>query len=102
MLVALFHFVFSFIRKSPTLSLLSAQQKRSNASKACSLQVNHCFICVRVGTSASPGDSVAVFVDGRPWRGPPAAVPLQRHSEIVLEVGPHVPPHAAYTFPPGM
>jgi hypothetical protein len=52
--------------------------------------------------SASPGDSVAVFVDGRPWRGPPAAVPLLRHSEIVLEVGPHVPPHAAYTFPPGM
>jgi hypothetical protein len=52
--------------------------------------------------SASPRDSVAVFVDGRPWRGPPAAVPLRRHSEIVLEVGPHVPPHAAYTFSPGM
>ena len=52
--------------------------------------------------SASPGAAVAVFVDGRPWRGPPAAVPLRRHSEIVLEVGPHVPPHAAYTFPPGM
>lgn len=52
--------------------------------------------------SASGGDSVAVFVDGRPWLGPPGAVPLRRHSEIVLEVGPHVPPHAAYTFPPGM
>jgi hypothetical protein len=52
--------------------------------------------------SASPGAAVAVFVDGRPWRGPPAAVPLRRHAEIVLEVGPHVPPHAAYTFPPGM
>jgi hypothetical protein len=50
---------------------------------------------------ASPGASVAVFVDGRPWRGPPGAVPLRRHSEIVVEVGPHVPPHAAYTFPPG-
>ncbi len=52
--------------------------------------------------SASAGAAVAVFVDGRPWRGPPGAVPLRRHSEIVLEVGPHVPPHAAYTFPPGM
>ncbi|MFZ0970861.1 MAG: hypothetical protein WAN22_01465 [Solirubrobacteraceae bacterium] len=51
--------------------------------------------------TASPRDPVAVFVDGRPWRGLPAAVPLRRHSEIVLEVGPHVPPHTAYTFPPG-
>jgi hypothetical protein len=28
-------------------------------------------------------------------------VPLTPHAEIVLEVGPHVPPHASYTFPPG-
>jgi len=28
-------------------------------------------------------------------------VPLARHSEIVLEVGPYVPPHRSYTFPPG-
>jgi hypothetical protein len=52
--------------------------------------------------AASPGAAVAVFVGGRPWRGPPADVPLRRHSEIVVEVGPHIPPHAAYTFPPGM
>ncbi len=51
--------------------------------------------------TTSPSVPVAVFVDGRPWRGSPGAVPLRRHSEIVLEVGPHVPPHAAYTFPPG-
>ncbi len=51
--------------------------------------------------TTSPGVQVAVFVDGRAWRGSPAAVPLRRHSEIVLEVGPHVPPHTAYTFPPG-
>lgn len=47
------------------------------------------------------GTRVAVFLDGRRWRGPPGQVPLTRHSEIVLEVGPHVPPHASYTFPPG-
>jgi hypothetical protein len=51
--------------------------------------------------SAQPGTQVAVFVDGRRWTGGPAAVPLTRHAEIVLEVGPHVPPHSSYAFPPG-
>jgi hypothetical protein len=50
---------------------------------------------------ASPGARVAVFVDGRRWRGAPGSVPLVSHSEIVLEVGPHVPPHRSFTFPPG-
>jgi len=49
--------------------------------------------------SAPAGTLVTVFVDGRPWPGPPAAVPLTRHAEIVLEVGPYVPPHHSYTFP---
>lgn len=44
---------------------------------------------------------VEVFVNGHRWRGSPATVPLARHSEIVAEVGPYVPPHASYTFPPG-
>jgi hypothetical protein len=52
--------------------------------------------------SASTQAGVAVFVDGRRWRGSPGRVPLALHSEIVLEVGPHVPPHRSYTFPPGM
>ena len=47
------------------------------------------------------GQPVRVFVGGRPWLGPPGAVPLTRHAEIVLEVGPAVPPHSSYTFPPG-
>jgi hypothetical protein len=51
--------------------------------------------------SASAGARVAVFVNGRRWRGSPGHVPLTRHSEIVLEVGPYVPPHGSYTFPPG-
>jgi hypothetical protein len=50
---------------------------------------------------APAGTRVAVFVDGRRWRGLPGRVPLATHSEIVLEVGPYVPPHASYTFPPG-
>jgi hypothetical protein len=44
---------------------------------------------------------VSVFVDGHERTGPPGSVPLTRHAEIVLEVGPHVPPHPAYNFPPG-
>ena len=51
--------------------------------------------------TAPAGTQVAVYVDGRPWPGEPAAVPLRRHAEIVLEVGPHVPPHSSYAFPPG-
>jgi hypothetical protein len=50
---------------------------------------------------ADDGHHVEVFVDGRRWAGRPQDVPLRAHSEIVLEVGPHVPPHRAYTFPPG-
>ena len=51
--------------------------------------------------SAEAGQHVQVFVNGRSWRGSPQDVPLAAHSEIVLEVGPHVPPHRTYTFPPG-
>ncbi|MGA2926735.1 MAG: hypothetical protein ABSG43_12195 [Solirubrobacteraceae bacterium] len=52
------------------------------------------------GFTASRGTGVAVFVDGRRGRGSPAAVPLTGRAEIVLEVGPYVPPHSSYTFPP--
>ena len=44
---------------------------------------------------------VRVYVNGRQRPGPPGAVRLGRHDEIVLEVGPYVPPHTAYHFPPG-
>jgi hypothetical protein len=50
---------------------------------------------------APPGTEVSVFVGGRRWTGAPTEVPLTRHAEIVFEVGPHVPPHSAYEFPPG-
>jgi hypothetical protein len=51
--------------------------------------------------SAPAGAQVAVFVDGRRWDAAPTSVPLAPHAEIVLEVGPHVPPHSSYAFPPG-
>ena len=51
--------------------------------------------------SASARDPVRVFVDGRRWSGSPDRVPLRAHAEIVVEVGPYVPPHSSYAFPPG-
>jgi hypothetical protein len=51
--------------------------------------------------STAAGNRVRVFVGGRRRRGPPGTVPLSAHSEIVVEVGPRVPPHARYAFPPG-
>jgi hypothetical protein len=51
--------------------------------------------------SAAAGAGVTVFVNGQRWAGTPAAVPLARHAEIVLEVGPPVPPHSSYAFPSG-
>ena len=51
--------------------------------------------------SAPPGGRVSVYVNGRRWTGSPGRVPLRRHAEVVVEVGPHVPPHPSYTFPPG-
>jgi len=51
--------------------------------------------------TAPAGSQVKVFVNGRTWPGVPAAVPLTRHAEIVIEIGPYVPPHQSYTFPAG-
>jgi hypothetical protein len=46
------------------------------------------------------GRRVRVYVDGHVRRGSPISVPLTEHAEIVLEVGPRVPPHRRFTFPP--
>lgn len=43
---------------------------------------------------------VSVFVNGSLRAGDPRRIALRPHDEIVLEVGPHVPPHHSYTFPP--
>jgi hypothetical protein len=49
---------------------------------------------------AAAGTRVEVFVDGRRLYRNPRGVALSEHAEIVLEVGPHVPPHSAFVFPP--
>ncbi|MDQ2898111.1 MAG: hypothetical protein M3Y09_21195 [Actinomycetota bacterium] len=51
--------------------------------------------------AAGRGDRVRVYISGQRRPGDPATVPLSVHAEIVVEVGPRVPPHIAYTFPPG-
>ena len=45
--------------------------------------------------------AVRAFRNGREWLGDPRRIPLQRHDEIVLEVGGYVPPHSRYLFPEG-
>ena len=58
---------------------------------------------VRLGPfAASAGREVVVFVGGQRWHGFPGAVPLAAHAVVVLEVGPYVPPHVSYRFPPGI
>jgi len=57
---------------------------------------------VRLGPFEAPGGArVLVFVNGRRQPGSPRDVSLSPHGVIVLEVGPYVPPHVSYRFPPG-
>ena len=42
------------------------------------------------------------YVSGRRWTGPAAAIPLRRHTEIVLQTGPYIPPHASFLFRKGL
>ena len=44
----------------------------------------------------------ATIANGHLYRGDPRTMPLTRHAQIVLQVGPRVVPHAAYRFPPGL
>ena len=48
----------------------------------------------------APG-RVRVYVDGRRRYGPPGALALHAHAEVVLEVGAFVEPHRRYAFPGG-
>jgi hypothetical protein len=51
---------------------------------------------------ASFAGAVRVYIGGRRTGVDPRRVPLTRHAEIVLEVGPYVPPHKSYRFPSGI
>lgn len=41
---------------------------------------------------------VRAYVGGKRWRAPVRTIPLRRHAEIVLQVGPYIPPHASFLF----
>ncbi len=43
--------------------------------------------------------AVAAWVGGKRWRGDVRAIPLRRHSEIVVELGGYIPPHTFFLFP---
>ena len=43
---------------------------------------------------------VRAYLGGRPWPRDPRALPLSAGAVIVLEIGPFVPPHASYRYPP--
>ena len=44
---------------------------------------------------------VRAYVAAKRWRGGVQRIPLRRHAQIVLEVGPYIPPHARFLFGPG-
>ena len=46
--------------------------------------------------------SVHAFLDGRPWRRDPRTLPLHRHAQVELEIGPAIAPHPGYAFPAGL
>jgi len=43
------------------------------------------------------GDSLKVWVDGKPFAGDPRTIPLRVHTDIVIEVGPPFVPPPKYT-----
>lgn len=55
----------------------------------------------RIASFRAPaGSHVSVFIGGRRRAQAPGVIRITDHAEIVLEVGPHVPPHRSFTFPP--
>ena len=54
------------------------------------------------GFSTRRSVPVRAYVAGRRWRGPLGAIPLTRHTQIVLELGRFVPPHHSFRFRSGL
>jgi hypothetical protein len=42
---------------------------------------------------------VRAYVAGKQYRGPIAEIPLTPRAQIVVELGPYIPPHRTYVFP---
>jgi hypothetical protein len=52
------------------------------------------------GFHVRPGHEVAVFVSGVLCLGNPRSVAVSPRAQITVEIGPYVPPHDRYLFPP--
>ena len=92
----------ALVTVEPTGVVLDASGPPADARRTCSAAWGQPLSRDRAGPfRAARGEPVRVYVAGRRRRGDPAAVPLTAHGEIVVEVGPRVPPHTVYTFPPG-
>ena len=48
------------------------------------------------------GHQIQAYVNGQPWTGDPAAIPLDAHAVIVLEYGPPFPAPQPFAFPSGL
>jgi hypothetical protein len=51
---------------------------------------------------ADGNDRVAVYINGRLWRGDPRDVPLTRHAALLVQLGGYVEPRLEYGFPPDL
>ena len=55
-----------------------------------------------VGFRTTASEPVRGYIGGKEWHGSLTAIPLRRHAEIVLELGPFIPPHRSFLFRPGL
>jgi hypothetical protein len=56
---------------------------------------------LQAGRMLSFGGRVRAYAGARRWTRDVRLLPLGRHAQVTLEVGPAVTPHARYRFPPG-
>jgi hypothetical protein len=49
-----------------------------------------------------PLEADRAYVNGERFNGDLRKIELNKHDQIVLEVGGYVPPHSRYHFPPGL
>ena len=54
------------------------------------------------GFDARDAERVRTYVNGRVMPGDPRTIRLRSHDEIVLELGPAIPPHRSYRFQKGL
>jgi hypothetical protein len=51
----------------------------------------------RAATAVARGNKIKAWVDGKPYTGDLAKIPLLAHTDIVLEIGPPFPPPPKFT-----